>query len=225
MLWVMKRLAESCVVYDGLPVSSGGVHGLGRITAPHAFDRWRAFLDECTEPAPVKCWFDFPRTPGLTVDPDVLQLVEREFPREGDRHVVPGVRAAEALALFQSLEPLPTNSWGMAPVWLWFTTDFRWRSQAGGIWPAQDPKLFGAFVTPTGITLGRSQTRLALQAKKGMGLALSLPLASDEDLAREVPWLQASLPFKLSAKQWTRWSLTKDGRSYRGRKLTVTGPK
>jgi hypothetical protein len=215
----MEHLAESCVVYDGLPISSGSVHGLGRVSARDALDRWLIFLNACTDPSPVKCWFDFPVTPGLTVDPHVVQLVEREFPRGTDKHIVPTGRVDDAIALFQSFEPLPTNKWGMAPVWLWFTTEIQLRSPTGGTWPAQDSKLFNEFVTPTGITLGRSRTRLVLQAKKGMGLALSIPLASDGDLEGVVPWLQASLPFKLSAKQWTRWTLTKNGVSYRGRKF------
>jgi hypothetical protein len=129
-------------------------------------------------------------------------------------------RVDAALSLFESVEPLPVNQWGMAPVWLWCTADFRMRSPSSPeLWPGQDPGLFGEFQTPSGVLLGASSSRLILQAKRSIGLSLSIPEASDTDLGEIVPWLQAALPMRLSAKHWTRWMLTKNGRSYRGRKI------
>jgi hypothetical protein len=52
-----------------------------------------------------------------------------------------------------------------------------------------------------------------------MGLMLTIPDASDDDLAEVVPWLQAALPMRLAANHWTRWTLTKNGRSYRGKSI------
>jgi hypothetical protein len=173
-----------------------------------------------TEASPVSSFFDFPMTPGLTVDPEVFRLIAREFPAGGGRHPVPWDRVDAALCIFESLEPLSANQWGMAPVWLWFTADFRIRSPGSQeLWPGQDPDRFGRFVTPPGVKLGASSTRLILQAKRSMGLSLSIPRASDADLAEVVPWLQAALPMRLSSKHWTRWTLTKNKRSYRGRKI------
>jgi hypothetical protein len=212
---------ESAVAYDGLPISSGGAHGLGRISVRDAFASWLRFLDTCTDPSPIESWFEFPNTPGLTVDAMVVRLIEQEFPRGSARHSVPWGRIEDALALFESIEPLPTNRWGMAPVWLWFTAGFRLRSPRGSaLWPQQDPALFGHFQTPGGVTLGASSTRLILQAKRAMGLSLSIPQATDPDLATIVPWLEEALPMQLSLRHWTRWTLTEDKRSYRGRKIT-----
>jgi hypothetical protein len=181
---------------------------------------WRRFLDMCTETASLGCWFDFPMTPRLTADPKVVRRIAREFPGSGGRHPVPWDRAGDALSVFESLEPLPANPWGMAPVWLWFAADFRLRSpRSRALWPGQDPGRFGHFVTPGGVKLGASSIRLALQAKRSVGLNLSIPRASDADLAEIVPWLQAALPMRLSAKHWTRWTLTKNKHSYRGRRI------
>lgn len=208
------------MAYDGLPISSGGAHALGRISARDALHAWLRFLDMRTEAAPISCWFDFPMTPGLTGDARVIRLIAREFPGGQGGHTVSWDRVDEALSVFESLEPLPTNQWGMAPVWLWFTADFRIRSpRSQDLWPGQDPERFGRFVTPAGVKLGASSTRLILQAKRSMGLSLSIPRASDTDLGEVVPWLQAALPMRLSAKHWTRWTLTRNMRSYRGRKL------
>src|SRR5687768_13735601 len=78
-------LLESAVAYDGLPIGSGGAHGLGRISARVALDAWLRFLELCTEVSAQKCWFDLPMTPGLSIDPEVKRTIEREFPR-----VLPG---------------------------------------------------------------------------------------------------------------------------------------
>jgi hypothetical protein len=222
----VDQFEQSAVAYEGLPISSGGAHGLGRISARDALNAWLRFLDTRTDASPVSCWFDFPMTPGLTVDPEVARLIARTFPRSRRSHPVPADQVDHALSIFESLEPLPTNQWGMAPVWLWFTADFRIHTPGSSqeLWPGQDPGRFGHFETSAGVKLGASSSRLILQAKRSMGLSLSLPRASDADLAEVVPWLQAALPMRLSPKHWTRWTLTKNKRSYRGRKIAAVPP-
>ena len=213
---------ESAVVYDGMPISSGGAHGLGRIEARDAHAGWLGFLAACTRPANVHCYFDLPQTPELTVEPSVRARIAEVFPADRRRYPVPDDRVNEALDLLTSFEPQPTNPWGMAPVWLRFSADFRlMRPGAAELWPEQEPERFGYFETPTGVRLGASRTNLSLQARRSMGMLLSIPNATDADLAVLVPWLQDHLPFRLSAKHWSRWTLAKNGRTYRGRKLTL----
>lgn len=208
------------MVYDGLPISSGGAHGLGRIGAREAYAGWSGFLDACTRQVNLDCYFDLPQTPELTVEPSVRALISRVFPGEGRRHPVAPDRVQEALNLFSSIEPQPTNPWGMAPVWLRFTADFRLvHPGTSEVWPEQEPERFGHFQTPTSVRLGASQTNLSLEARRSMGLLLSIPEATDADLAVLIPWLQAHLPFRLSTRHWSRWTLAKNGRTYRGRKL------
>ena len=221
------ELLSSAVAYDGLPVSSGGAHTLRRTSAARAFAAWMHFLDACTEASPIRCWFDFPRTPELRVDPALVERIAREFPADQDgRHSVARTRFDDALARFESLKPLPVNASGMAPIWLWFTAECRLRSPHGSaLWPGQDPARFGEFETPGGVRLGASSARLILHARPLLGLRLSIPEASDDDLAAFVPWLEAALPMRLSSKQWTRWTLTANGRSYRGRRITPPAPR
>src|SRR5688572_26077238 len=45
-------LVESAVAYDGLPIGSGGAHGLGRIAVRPALGAWIDFLDMCTDYGP-----------------------------------------------------------------------------------------------------------------------------------------------------------------------------
>lgn len=216
-------MLESCVAYDGLPISSGGAHGLGSITASDASAAWQHFLNVCTVPSPVRSWFDFPQTPDLSVPFRVRRQVKKAFPKHPDyfgSYAVPPDRIPEAVALFESFDPVPINQYGMAPIWLWFSADFRLRApHSAELWPGQDPALFGGFETPAGVRLGSSSARLSVQGKRGFGLSLSIPEATDEDLEELIPWLQDALPMRLSSKHWTRWTLTKDQRSYRGRKI------
>ena len=214
-------LAESAVTYQGLLASAGGAHGLGRISARDALDSWLVFLQTCTTPSPICAWFEFPVTPGLKARREAQRRVREAFPGS-TRCAVPWSRVNEAMEIFESLEPLPVNDWGMAPIWLWFTSDFRLlRPNSREVWPGQDPARFGDFVTAGGVRLGSSSTRLILQAKKSIGLELSIPNATDSDVADFVPWLEAALPLRMSVNHWSRWTLTKDGASYRGRRVNL----
>lgn len=169
----------------------------------------------------MTCYFAFPDTPELKVDSHVKTKIGKAFPAAGNRYPVPFEKVNDALDLLVALEPQPTNRWGMAPVWLRFSCGFAVKRPDGEVWPDQDPTLFGSFETPTGVRLGTSFTNLSLQAKRSMALLLSVPNASDTDLVELVPSLQSDLPFQLSRKHWSRWTLTNNGRTYRGRRLLL----
>jgi len=209
---------QSAVVYDGLPISSGGAHGLGRTSVHDAFSAWQGFLDSCTVVDGTTYYFHLPHTPELEPPRQAVRRIRKAFPAQDHRFLVPPDRIHEALDLLRELEPLPTNPWGMAPIWLTANADFTLKTPSGDIWPNQGAT---TFETPGGVRLGSSWTNLHIEARRSMGLRLSIPEATDNDLATLIPWLQAHLPFRLSPKHWTRWTLTKTGHSYRGRRLTL----
>ena len=210
---------QSVVVYDGLPLSAGSAHGLGRISAHAAYTAWSRFLHECGTAASISCSFFFPFVPELEVSPEVRRLITTAFPPASDGyHRVDASRFDEALNLLVSIEPQPRNPWGMAPVDLWFSASFTLLRPNGMPWPSQGAERFN-FQTPAGVQLGTNTTNLILAGKRSMSLALSIPDATDNDIEQTIPWLQSHLPFRLSSKHWTRWTLTKNQNSYRGRKL------
>jgi hypothetical protein len=47
---IMTDSAPTAVTYDGLPVSSGCAHSLGRMTRRAAYDATMSFLRTCTQP-------------------------------------------------------------------------------------------------------------------------------------------------------------------------------
>ena len=229
----MSVQRQSAVVYDGLPIGSGGAHGLGRISASQALRRWRDFLAACGSPVqPLECSFNIRAlSDAQVIDPSVVEAIHSAFPMQGtfvprnnNFSPVPPDRLDEAVALLESIEPQPADKWGNVPVWLNTHADFHLKTPDGsGLWPGQGTGGFGDFKTPAGVRLGISNGGLNLEARKSIGLMLSVPDATDDDLAVLVPWLQAALPFRMSSKHWTRWSLAKNGRTYRGRRFVPPG--
>ena len=214
----------SAVVYDGLPISSGGAHALNRLNPRQAFAAWTSFLQACTESPDVEAMFQVAEHgPAPRPERRVVRTIKSAFPEQhrpfGQLYPVPASRLEDALEVFEEISPLPTDEWGNAPVWLFINARFRLRQPDGGIWPGQDPGLFGHFQTPSGADLGVSSARLGLSGTRAMGLMLTVPEATDDDIARLRPWLQSHLPFQISAKHWVRWSLNKNGQTYRPKRL------
>jgi hypothetical protein len=89
------------------------------------------------------------------------------------------------------------------------------------VWQGQSREQFGSFETPGGFGLGSSTTRLTVTAQRAMSLMVSLPLATDEEAEQTRSWTQEHLPFRMSSRHWSRWTLTRSGQSYRGRRITL----
>lgn len=213
----LVSLIASAVAYDGLPISSGGAHRLRRLSARQAFAAWRDFLNARTSDSTFNGYFELAHRPDLTVDPAAERRVLAAFPGP-----IVQARVTEALDLFADLEPQPTNR-GLAAVELSFRSEFQiHRPGTSEVWLGQEHERFGDFETPAGMRLGVSGSSLRLAARFTMSLQLTLPEASDSDVAEAVPWLEAALPMRLSQKHWTRWTLTKNGKSYRGKRLVLS---
>ena len=213
----MTQPKFAAATYTGLPVSSGGAHSLGRMSRRVAYQRTLAFLGECTEPVePLKLAFRVESVPELPRDPSFERELKRRF---GDYSEISQARVGDALDFLDDIDPQPTNQWGMAPVWFWATTRFRILDPATGR-PliGQDPERFLGVEYEWRVPLGTSGLRLILNTRAALGLELCIPEADADLLHRVVPWLQASLPCKLSPKHWRAWTPTKTG-TFRARKM------
>jgi hypothetical protein len=211
----------SVVTYDGLPLSSGSAHGLGCMTGRAAYKSALHFLDTCcVVDGDVEHWFSLSNPPELEVSPAVADELRSRFPPKAHRFVVPADRVDEAFGFLDRISPQPTNPWGMAPVWFWVTARMRLRIPGGlDPWPGQDREMFGGFETASGIRLGESRLQLVVERRSSISLAISIPNASDADLSTMIPWLQEDLPFRMSRKHWIRWTITKRGNAYRGKRI------
>lgn len=217
------------VTYDGLPISSGGAHSLGRLSRREAYARTTSFLRTCTEPAgPREYWFAVNSVPELRPVRRLEKELERRFgKREGflwikdQRLDIAAERVAEALDFLDEIDPQPTNRWGMAPIWFWVTTKFRILDPATGQpLPGQDPDRYRGNEYEWGLPLGTSSLRLILHNRAQLGINLCIPDADDDLLRRAVPWLQQHLPCRLSQKHWTAWTPTRSG-SFKARRMNL----
>ena len=217
----MRAFVFDAVTYDGLPISSGGAHGLGRLRGRSAYQAFKSFLDACSHHRSLSSEFWLDGDEG----PEVRERLEAHFPASEDRRFLPAPedRVLEAIDLYDDLDVRP-DRWGLTPVWFTARAVFTLRQpHSHDPWPDQGRDRFNGFEVPGGITLGESVAYLTMSPKARMALQLCLPGATDRQVADTIPWLQANLPFRLSTKHWLRWTLTKSGTSYRPRRITPEG--
>ncbi len=205
----------TAVTYDGLPISSGGAHSLGRMTRRAAFEATTSFLQSCAEPmGRTEYAITVHEVPELTPAPQLLDELQRRFGR-GRILILDEDEVAEALDFLDDIHPQSTNQWGMAPIWLSATTTYRLLDpRTPRTLPGQTDDLFHR----VGYT---NESRLLLDNRARLALTFCIPHADDELLARMIPWLQEHLPCKLSSKQWRAWTRTKSG-TLRPRVLDVS---
>lgn len=214
----------TAVTYDGLPLSAGSSHGLGRMSVRAAHEKVLTFLDRCTEPLePLDYCFRIHDVPGMRGNRQLQKEVARQFFDGHTRYPFPPEEADRALDFLEAQLPQPTNEWGMAPLWLWLVTRVRLRDpDTGMVLPGQDPERFGLSQADGGILLGTSRVQLILDNSARMSVGFSFPDLEDAQLRDLVPRLQEHLPFTLSKKHWKRWTPAKNGNGYLGR--TIDAP-
>lgn len=212
-----ERLAA--VTYVGLPISSGGAHGLGRMSRVDAHRRVASFLRTCAEPLELTYSFWIHDVPELPADPRYEHALRSGF---GDYRRVGSERVPEALAFMDEIDPQPTNRWGLEPIWFTLTSKFLVLDPASDLpIPGQDPRRYGGVEYEPSIALGTSRLRLRLGNRQRLAIELCLPFPDEAALHRVVPWLQTHLPFRFSDKQWRAWTPTRTG-SFKGRKFAMS---
>lgn len=190
------ELAERIISYTGLPISSGGAHGLRQRNPYKAYETLKSLLSVCEQIGPLDVGF---RCDGLGYDwendprvPEDLRartrpLVERVhevFPPNpsGKPYIrVPVERLEEALELMASLQPQPMDKYKCVPVWFFISAEFF----------LLDPDT---------------------------GRALPGQVLYTEDI-RSLARVQNTLPFKLSKKHWLTLTKPKRGTNYVRRKI------
>jgi hypothetical protein len=208
------------VTYEGLPISSGGAHSLGRMSRRDAYKRAMSFLATCTEPiSPIEVLFYVNDVPELPRQRYLDEELERRFGKregvlwqKGPRLELDESRVGEALDFLDNVDPQPTNGWGMAPIWLWIIARFRILDPTTGRpLPGQDPERFPNIDPRWNQPLGTSMLKLILDNGARLGLDLCIPGEVDDHLREVVLWLQEHLPMRLSPSHWRLWAPTRTG--------------
>lgn len=228
------------VSYDGLPIASGGGHGLGRLTAQQAWEATSRFIRGCTTASlPSRLSLSINSVedtePGLSdrlreSAVAALGLHPSPHDRRGYGNVVGSTllwhlspdQVAAAVGWRESLGPLrPDWLGGPALVSMDFRIRFR-KAEDGEELPFQGSASYlGQAYDGYGVVLGESGCRLNLGARSTLSVLFFLPF---EDLGPEaweyVAFLQERLPFRMSPKHWKHWRLTKKRTSYVGHKIS-----
>ncbi|MGX5682657.1 hypothetical protein [Schumannella luteola] len=195
------------VTYDGLPLSSGGAHGLGRMSIREAHSRTLDFIAACTSvAAPSSQSIGYSPVPNLPESPELRASMNRQF---GDTHrdVLLAEREIEsALSFLEEIDPQPRNEWGMVPIAFLRT----WKiailnPSTGEPYPGQLSTPYSGLGYDGGLTL-------RLSADASLRIEFAIPEIDDVGLRALVPHLQAHAPFRFSPKHWRRWSSTPRGR-------------
>ena len=124
----MKQ-CESVVVYDGLPIGSGGAHRINRLGPRQALQAWLGFLDSCGQALEVHGMFRVDKGPGPPAGPRVNRLLDEAFPRTRAQ-LLPRLAADPAGpdrpsdGGMSAISPQPADRWGNAAVSLFLNAQF-----------------------------------------------------------------------------------------------------
>jgi hypothetical protein len=129
-----------------------------------------------------------------------------------------------AVDFLVSLKPFPEH-WLGGPMVLGMEAKFCLRDpDTTEPFPFQGSDVYGEQRAGFRLPLGLSQIYLRLANPSTCFLFLSLPFNEGApELRAYVHKLQASLPFKLSSKHWSRWQLNAQGTKYYRRKTSMRG--
>jgi len=128
----------------------------------------------------------------------------------------------DGIELIRSQGPT-TKHWLGGPMLLGISAEFSIRDpDTGEPFPLQGSDLYGNQETAFRLSLGVSVIYLRLANPSTCAFFLSLPFAEvTPKLQSYLSGLEASLPFKLSRKHWSRWQLNVKGTRYYNRKASV----
>jgi hypothetical protein len=226
------------ISYDGLPIKSGGAHGLGRLRPAAAWKAFRRFLSNCTTATqPTRVSITINDEPG--VDPATIKSLRdsaktmlrissrpnqrRDFGEKGTSCSwdIPAGLADAAVDWLAGAGPLAPN-WLGGPAKVAVDYEFRVKSPGGEELPFQRSEDYlGQNYDGYGVLLGESGCRLTLESKCALSLVLFLPFEEpDADLWKYARFFQKNMLMSFSKSHWKHWKLSKKGNVYTSHRIT-----
>ena len=214
--------AFEVVTYDGLPLTSGGAHGLRTRDALEALRRVEAFIDACLVTSARTRWTFRLMTMQESETTARLKagIADLLGPKEDDIGVGLTWDVAD-----EQVEPMrdflarhgPEAEHSIQPLIALsgFVEGGLIDPATGTTFPDLTAEAFGDFAFDGhGRTLGRSGLRGTFgPGSSSLGLWLNFP--ADDRLVPAVRHVQDHLPVRLSPKHWRAWCRTRNGKSYR----------
>jgi hypothetical protein len=233
-------LRPAVLTYEGLPIRSGGTHQLRDTNRERVWERMSRFFDDFTEIRDEQ--ISLILYAGDLLDAEftgrAFQAASDEYghpekkripvtPNPGNEHTfrwtVPRDRINECLSLITRFEPIPAHgvlSWGLLLLRIQRNVHLR-DPGSGEVFPYQGPEFYANWNTGWD-RLGTSLVTLSLGRRSTCGLFVCFPFTERTAEVRDyIRRFEASLPFRLSKKTWSRWLLNKAGTGYYHRRISV----
>jgi hypothetical protein len=229
-------LRSSIITYDGLPISSGGAHGLRTRSPKVALEQVRDFLRICTDNSIPSDVFVEVILSRSFQNQFTVPLVERLTAQLGTairRHAgaediayrwkLTADQIDEHVELIRHACPLPRHPFKIQPFVVAALFKFRLVSQETNVaLPSQDVAYYGNFSPRPGQLMGESQLYARISEHSTVSLFLNFPFEEpSESFLAAAAYVQANLPFLLSPIHWKQWRLRKRGTGYSGRRIRV----
>jgi hypothetical protein len=226
----MTRLGA--ITYDGLPISSGGAHSLRQKGFVAGFNALQGFVDAISlerEPTSVSVELFDIGSGSFSHFISLSSEFDNRFEQKNGRNIgeylghqwrVPASELESLIHDVERLRPIPLLGYGGRSLVVhvyWHLILF----DASGIqFPFQTRDSYEDFEVGTRLHLGESLVYARISENSTASLFLSLPFENVQPECIELAnRINEAFPTRLSTKHWKRWTLTKKGTSYLGRKI------
>jgi hypothetical protein len=227
---------SAVLTYDGTRLHSSGAHAVRANSFVSAGEALEKFRLRCTNsPPPLLIRLDI-RHSAAAPSP-LLASVGKRFSASFGKPAAVGkkpdgmtnwflteAQLMPALEVMDSIGPIPADEHGFGVFNLSYKLEFAFRSPISGeVLPFQSQQDYLNYEGDYERFLGRSVLAVDLSAQSYASAFFSFPFEEwSSDAAELARSIQAELPFRISEKRWKRWTLTKSGQTYVGRKLAVS---
>jgi len=226
----MPRLAA--ITYEGLPLASGGAHTFRTRGFVAAFTALQSFVSAVSVDAvPEELLVEVLEGDGVPKEfsESLSSEFDSNFMRRPSRKIgaytghqweVSATSVNRIIDQFEKLRPIPQAGYAGGAALVHATWNLVLADKDGKPLPHQDKDDYLGYEVGYKLHLGRSLVYGRISETTTAHLFLTLPFEDVTDDARRLAAEIASrFPCRLSSKHWKMWRLTKNGRSYVGRKI------
>ena len=226
----MPRLAA--ITYEGLPLSSGGAHKLRTRGFVAGFDALQSFASAVSLDAiPTELLVEVVEGDGVPTEfsDSLSSEFDSNFMRRPSRRIgaytghqweINATCVNRIVDQFERLRPIPQVEHAGGAALLHATWSLDLADKDRNPLPHQDKDDYLCHEVGCGVYLGQSLVYARISETTRAHLFLSLPFEDVNDNARRLAAeIESRFPCRLSSKHWKIWRLTKNGRSYVGRKI------
>lgn len=226
----MSRIAA--ITYEGLPLANGGAHKLRTRGFVAAFNALQSFVSAVSIDAiPKELLVEVVEGDGVPkqFSDSLASEFDSNFMRRPSRRIgaytghqweINATCVNRIVDQFERLRPIPQAGYAGEAALLHATWNLVLADNQRQPLPHQDKDDYLGHEVGYKIYLGQSLVYARISETTTATLFLTLPFEDVNDSAKRLAAeIESRFPCRLSSKHWKIWRLTKNGRSYVGRKI------